>query len=321
MEQTTLGGSGLRVPRLAVGCAHFGLRLGEQCAIHLVNTAIDLGIRFFDTADVYAGGESERILGKAVKGKRDCCVIGTKFRFSPELPGASRKSIRAAVEGSLRRLGVDYIDLYQMHGPDPTTPIEETIATLQDLVGEGKILYFGLCNVKAWQAVDAQRVAWHSGRAPLVSMQALINAIDLRAYRELQPVMEPFKLGLLAAAPLARGMLSGSYCDADPPPEHPLRSGKGIGYWNDAGRAAAARVRKVARELSRPPVHIALGVLLSLPQINSLLVGPNSTEQLIQCGGSVGNFLDESMIRYVLRGAERVEPSAPDELPENDDKR
>lgn len=313
MEQTTLGGSGLRVPRIAVGCAHFGRRLDEHSATHLVNTAIDLGIRFFDTADVYAGGESERILGQAVKGKRDGCVIATKFRHSPELPGASRKSIRAAVEGSLRRLGVDYIDLYQMHGPDPSTPIEETIAALQDLVGEGKILYFGLCNVETWQAVDAQRVAWHSGRSPLVSVQALINAIDLRAYRALQPVAEPFKLGILAAAPLARGLLGGSYCDANPPPpQHPLRSGKGIGYWNEAGRATAVRIRKVARELNRPPVHVALGVLLSLPKVDSLLVGPSTTEQLIECGGAVGNFLDESSIRYVLRRPDQVEPSAPD---------
>lgn len=312
MEQTTLGGSGLRVPRLAVGCAHFGKRLDEQSAIHLVNTAIDLGMRFFDTADVYAGGESERILGKALKGKRDGCVIATKFRFSPALPGASRKSIRAAVEGSLRRLGVDYIDLYQMHGPDPSTPIEETIATLQDLVGEGKVLYFGLCNVKAWQAVDAQRVAWHSGRSPMVSVQTLINAIDLRAYRELQPVAELFKFGLLAAAPLARGLLGGRYGDAEPPPEHPLRHGKGIGYWNDAGRAMAERVRKVARELNRPPVQVALGVLLSLPKVDSLMVGPSSTEQLRQCGGSVGNFLDESSIRDVLRSADQVKPSATD---------
>lgn len=309
MEQTTLGGSGLRVPRLAVGCAHFGRRLDERGAARLVDTAVDLGIRFFDTADVYAGGESERILGLAVKGKRDCCVIATKFRFSPELPGASRKSIRAAVEGSLRRLGVEYIDLYQLHGPDPSTPVEETIGALQDLVVEGKILYFGLCNVKAWQAVDAQRVAWHSGRAPLVSVQALINAVDLRAYRELQPVAGPFKLGLLAAAPLARGLLGGRYCDADPPPEHPLRSAKGVGYWNDAGRAAAERVREVARELNRPPVHVALGALLSLPKVDSLLVGPSSTEQLIECSESAGNFLDEATVRYVLKGADRVEQS------------
>ncbi len=313
MEQTTLGGSGLRVPRIALGCSRFGQRCDEPNAIRLVHTASDLGMCFFDTADVYAEGRSEPILGKAVAGKRDRCVIATKFRHARELPGASRKSIRRAVVGSLRRMNVEYIDLYQMHAPDPTTPIEETISTLQDLVREGKILYFGLCNVKAWQAVDAQRVAWHLAGAPVVAVQSMINAVDLRAYDELKPIAKRFDLGLLAAAPLARGLLAGTYGDANPPPQgHPLRSAKGIGSWNDAGRAVAQRVRDVARELGRPPVHVALATLLALPGIDSLLVGTSSTEQLIECSEATAGLLDESTVRYVLKaGGRSTEPAAP----------
>jgi aryl-alcohol dehydrogenase-like predicted oxidoreductase len=139
-------------------------------------------------------------------------------------------------------------------------------------------------------------------------VQALINAVDLQAYHELKPVVKPFGLGLLAAAPLARGLLSGKYGDANPPPPgHPLQTGKGIGYWNERGRAVAERVREVARELNLPPVHIALGVLLSFPEVDSLLVGLSSGEQLIQCSQAARNSLDKSSIRYVLKDADQVE--------------
>ena len=143
LQFSTLGDSGLRIPRIGIGCRSLGSQLTESESINLIRAALDLGLTFFDTADVYGGGKSERLLGRALAGDRDRCVIATKFRHCRSHPGAGRKSIRVALEGSLRRLGVEYIDLLQLHGPDPAAPMEETIMTLQDLTQEGKIFILG----------------------------------------------------------------------------------------------------------------------------------------------------------------------------------
>lgn len=301
MQVTTLGGSGLRIPRIGVGCRTLGSRLTGSEAVAFIRAALDLGLTFFDTADVYADGESERLLGNALAGDRHRCVIATKFRYLASQPGAGRKSIRVAIEGSLRRLGVDYVDLFQLHGPDPTTPIEETIMTLQDLTQEGKVLYFGLCNVSAWQVADAQRIAWASGRAPLVSVQVRINAVNHAKLVELRPVAERFKIGLLASSPLARGLLGGRYDRANPPQAgHVLLSNKGVEYWTDKGFAAVERVRAVADELGMSPARAALAALLSFPEISAVLVGAGNREQLMECCATDPSQLDVSLLRKVL---------------------
>jgi aryl-alcohol dehydrogenase-like predicted oxidoreductase len=269
-----------------------------------VRAALDVGLTFFDTADVYAEGESERLLGSALGGDRDRCVVATKVRYLAPFTGANRKSIRLALEGSLRRLGIDYVDLLQLHGPDPATPIEETIATLQDLVQEGKLLYFGLCNVSAWQVVDAQHVAWAAGRAPIVSVQVQINAVDHTRLSELKPIAGRFKVGVLAASPLARGLLGGRYDHARPPPAgHPLLSNKGVEYWNEKGLAALQRVRTVARELGITPARAALASLLSFPEISAVIVGAGNREQLMECCDLDASNLDPSLLRTVLAAA------------------
>jgi aryl-alcohol dehydrogenase-like predicted oxidoreductase len=313
LQWTTLGGSGLRIPRVAVGCRWLGARQTGSEANAFVRAAVDLGLTFFDTADVYADGESERLLGSALAGERNRCVIATKVRHLAPHAGASRKSIRLALEGSLRRLGTDYVDLLQLHGPDPATPIEETIMTLQDLVQEGKVLYFGLCNVAAWQIVDAQRVAWGAARAPVVSVQVQINAVDPAKLSDLRPIAHRFKVGLLAASPLARGLLGGRYDRARPPPAgHPLLSNKGIGYWNERGFAALQRVREVAGALGISPARAALAALLSFPEISAVIVGAGDREQLAECCHVDVGTLDELLLRTVLAAPSNLPPSNAD---------
>lgn len=300
MRTTTVGGSGLRVSQVALGCAGLGSRVPVAEATRLVSAALELGMDFFDTADVYGDGESERALGRALGSRRDECVVATKFRHLGPRRGASRKSIRVALDGSLRRLGTDYVDLYQLHAPDPATPVEETVGALQDLVQRGKILYYGLCNVPAWQVVDAQRVAWGSGRAPLTGVQAPMNLVDRRHLDELRVVAGRFGVGLLAAAPLARGLLGGRYDESCPPPaDHPLLSRKGAGYWTAAGRASADRVRKVAAEAGLTPAQTALAALLACPEVAAVLVGATCVDQLREWREANPDRLTSDQLRYL----------------------
>jgi aryl-alcohol dehydrogenase-like predicted oxidoreductase len=317
---TTVGATGLRVPRVAVGCAQLGSRIRGSDAVDLVNTALDTGLTFFDTADVYAGGESERLLGSALAGKRGSCVVATKFRHARAHPGASRRSIRLALDASLTRLRSDYVDLYQVHAPDPATPVEETVAALQDLVQHGKILYYGLCNVAPWEVVDAQRVAWAAHGAPLASVQVQLNLVDLGRFDELRRVGERFGVGLLAASPLARGLLAGRYDTERPPPAgHRLGTAKGAGYWTSAGFAVADRVRRLALDRGVPPAHIALSGLLAYPEVSAVLVGATSADQVLANSRIGPGLLDGPDIQY-LRGpagpADAAGPTSEDHVDE-----
>jgi 1-deoxyxylulose-5-phosphate synthase len=306
MQVATLGSSGLRVPRVGLGCRDLGgPALSGTPGTEFIRRAIDLGLTFFDTADVYSGGESERLLGKALAGDRDRCVIATKFRHSSSAPGASRKSVRVAVDGCLRRLGVDYVDLFQLHRPDPATPLEETVVALQDQVHAGKILYFGLCNASAWQAVHAQHIA-RASRWPLATVQVVINPVTAQTLHELGPVARKFDLGLLAACPLARGLLGGRYDRRNPPPAgHPLLSRKGIDYWNDKGLATLERVREVARALGVSPARATLEAALAFPEVSAVLVGARSVEQLAACAETTSGALDGALLRTIWRPDDR----------------
>jgi aryl-alcohol dehydrogenase-like predicted oxidoreductase len=300
---TTLGRSGLRVSCVALGCGGFGTRVGGQDAVGVVHAALDAGVTFFDTADVYGAGESERLLGQALRGRHDTAVIATKFRHWPAARGASRKSIRVAVENSLRRLDVDYIDLYQLHAPDPVTPLAETIGALQDLVHQGKILYFGLGNLSAQDLGTAADLAGTGGPVSVTSAQAQMNLVDTSRLDELSPVAARTGVGLLAASPLARGLLSGRYhADVPPPAGHPLLSSKGIGYWNAAGVDTAARVREVAAEHGMAPAEAALCAVLDHPQVSAVVVGATSAEQIAQHTAVRPGRLDRDALRR-LRGA------------------
>lgn len=214
MEFRQLGRSGLRVSVVGVGTNNFGRRLDADGARRVVDAAIESGITFFDTADVYGSGDSERFLGAAVKQRRERVIIGTKFRTpmgdGEYDRGGSRLYVRRAVEASLKRLDTEYIDLYQMHSPDASTPIEETVSTLNDLVREGKVRYVGSSNFAGWQIADADWTARVKGFEPFVSAQNHYSLLEREVEREVIPACEHFGVSMIPYFPLASGILTGS---------------------------------------------------------------------------------------------------------------
>ncbi|KAA2263708.1 aldo/keto reductase [Solihabitans fulvus] len=292
MEQRRLGESGLVVSAVGLGCNNLG-RPGTVTeslsgARAVVGAALDSGVTFFDVADVYGAprGRSEELLGQALSGRRDHAVIGTKFGL--DMQGAngadfgargSRRYVRRAVESSLRRLGTDWIDLYQLHRPDQATPLEETLSALDDLVHEGKIRYVGHCNLAGWQIADA---AWTAGSSSLtapVAAQNHYSLLEREAEREVIPACERFGLGVLPYFPLANGLLTGKYQrDADAPPGSRLASRSRL-----LGEAPWERIEKLrawAGERGISMVQLAIGWLVAQPSVASVMAGATTPEQV-----------------------------------------
>lgn len=226
MECRNLGRSGLPVSVIGLGCDNFGHRCDAQQSAAIVHRAMDLGIIFFDTADIYGpAGVSEEYLGKALHGHRDEVVIATKFvgpqgAFNDMLHmGSSRRHIMYAIEASLRRLGTDYVDLYQLHSPYPMAPIEETLRALDDLVHQGKVRYIGCSNFAAWQVADANWTARSEHLTRFISAQNCYNLLDRQIEKELVPACLEHGVGILPYFPLASGFLSGKYRPGQPKPE------------------------------------------------------------------------------------------------------
>src|SRR5919112_6695280 len=218
MRYRPLGHSGLVVSVVGIGCNAFGSRVDADGVRAIVDAAFEAGITFFDTADTYGLGASEELLGAALRGRRDDVVVATKFgmdmhgRNGPDHGArASRRYVRRAVEASLRRLGTDHIDLYQLHQPDLVTPIEETLEALTELVTEGKVRYVGCSNFAAWEVVDAHWTAVSRGLRPIVSSQNEYSLYNRAAEEELVPALSRLGVGLIAYFPLAYGLLTGKY--------------------------------------------------------------------------------------------------------------
>ena len=215
MEYRNLGNSGLQVSIVGLGCNNFGMRIDAAATEIVVNKAIDAGINLFDTADVYGGTKSEEFLGKALGARRQEIVLATKFGMplgkSTYTSRGSRRYIMNAVENSLRRLNTDYIDLYQMHAPDPSTPIDETLRALDDLVRQGKVRYIGHSNYAGWQAAEAHYVAKAGNMTPFVSAQNEYSLLNRRIENELVPAVNKYGVGILPFFPLASGFLTGKY--------------------------------------------------------------------------------------------------------------
>jgi aryl-alcohol dehydrogenase-like predicted oxidoreductase len=291
MEYRNLGLAGLKVSVVGIGCNNFGRRCDETVTAEVVNSALDVGINFFDTADVYGpGGLSEEYLGKALKGKdRSQVIIATKYA-SPmgegDLKrGASRGYIMKAVEASLKRLGTDYIDLYQQHVPDAGTPVEETLGALDDLVRMGKVRYLGNSNFTGWQIADADWTARHGGFNRFVTAQNHYSLLDRRVEREVVPACQAFGLGVLPYFPLASGMLTGKYSRGSEP-----AAGTRMAMWGDRAKAAMSNAAfdvveeldAFARQHEHTLLELAMSWLASMPHVSSVIAGATSVDQVKQ---------------------------------------
>jgi len=289
MEYKNLGRSGLQVSLVGLGCNNFGRRVDQQGTTAVVEKAIELGVTLFDTADVYGpGGVSEEYLGVALKARRHDVVVATKFGApmgeGPYRSGASRRRMFNAVEASLRRLGTDYIDLYQIHFPDVRTPIEETMRAFDDLVRSGRVRYIGCSNFAGWQAVEAQLLARAEHLTPFVSAQNQYNLLDRRIERELVPACEKYGLGILPYFPLASGFLTGKYEQNKPPPEGTrLAAMPGSErFLNERNFETLSGLRSFAEAHVRSMLELAIGWLASQPHVASVIAGATKPEQVEQ---------------------------------------
>ncbi len=294
MEYVRLGSSGLKVSRIGVGCmsfggaekGNFGWTIDYEHAKPIVRRAIDLGINFFDTADMYSHGKSEEILGRAIKGRREDLVIATKVYNAmgpgPNDRGLSRKHVRRGVRQSLERLGTPYIDLYQIHRWDYDTPIAETLTSLNDLVREGKVNYIGGSSMWAWQFATALDTSERLGIEAFVSMQNHYNAVYREEEREVIPLCVSRGIGIIPWSPLARGFLTGKYRKGREP------SGKRYEkdallrerYFTQQDYKVLDAVIKVAKEKGVTPAQVSLAWLLHKPAVTSPIVGVTKVEQL-----------------------------------------
>ena len=289
MTYSQLGHSGLTVSTVGLGCNNFAGRMDQQQVTEVVAAALDAGITLFDTADIYGGaGGSETMLGQALGSRRDEVIVATKFGM--DMQGAngpdwgvrgSRRYIRIAVEASLERLGTEWIDLYQMHAPDPNTPIEETLAALTELVTEGKVRYLGSSNFAGWQVVDADWISQTSGFESFISAQNEYSWLKRGVEAELVPALERTGQSMLPYFPLASGLLTGKYKrGADAP--------AGTRLASSADRLAQAdfdKIEKVgafAADRGVSMLDVAIGGLAAMPTVGSVIAGATKVEQIEQ---------------------------------------
>ncbi len=285
MERRNLGRSGLIVSAIGLGCNNFGGRNDAAATRAVVHKALDLGITFFDTSDTYgAAGASEEYLGRALAGERHRIVLATKFaRPMAAGEGASRRYIISAVEASLKRLGTDYIDLYQQHIADPRTPIEETLRALDDLVRQGKVRYFGCSTLSAWEVVEAQWTARHLGLNAFVSCQERYNLLEREVETAVLPVAERYGLGLIPFSPLCNGLLTGKYRRNAPLPQGtrlattPRLAERTL---TERNWALAERLGEFAAARGRTLLELALSWLLQRPAVASVIAGATTPAQV-----------------------------------------
>jgi aryl-alcohol dehydrogenase-like predicted oxidoreductase len=290
MELRPLGRTGVQVSKLCLGTMMFGAwgNTDHDDSIRIIHRALDAGINFVDTADVYSAGESEEILGKALKGRRDDIVLATKVYSpmgeDPNRRGISRRWIIAEVENSLRRLGTDWIDLYQIHRPDPNTDIDETLAALTDLVQQGKVRYIGSSSLSAGQIVEAQWVArdrrLERFRSEQPPYSLLVRGIEL----DVLPTAARHGMGILTYSPLAGGWLSGRWT-ADAAPTSPARKRLAARYdmslpENQRKLEATQALAEVADDAGLSLIELAIAFVVNHPAVTSAIIGPRTGEQL-----------------------------------------
>jgi aryl-alcohol dehydrogenase-like predicted oxidoreductase len=288
VEYRNLGKSGLKVSKVGLGCNNFGMRIDAEAARAVVSRAIDEGVTLFDTADIYGGkGASEEMLGKALGDQRRNVIVATKFGMAfgsgPYLRGGSRRHISASVESSLKRLNTDYIDLYQIHQPDPETPQEETLEAMTDLVRAGKVRYLGCSNFEGWQVVESLWVSDVRKLAPYVSAQNEYSLLHRSVEKDLVPVCRQFGVGILPYFPLASGFLTGKYKrGAEPAKDTRLGAMKQLAqrYGTESNWDTVERLQQFAQGRGHSLLELAMSWLAANPCVSSVIAGATKPDQV-----------------------------------------
>jgi 1-deoxyxylulose-5-phosphate synthase len=314
MEHVSFGSTGLKVSRLALGTMGFGSKTWRKWALEedesrpIIQRALELGIRFFDTADMYSLGRSEEILGKALKDfgvPRQHVVIGTKawspMSGDPNDRGLSRKHLFAAIDASLKRLGTEYVDLFQMHRWDPGTPIEETLLALHDIVKAGKALYIGASTMSAWQFAKLVYTADRLGLTRPVSMQPYYNLLYREEEREMIPLCRAEGIAVIPYSPIARGFVTGERRRGDFGDTVRAKTDDYMKklYYTDPDFAIVEKITEVARKRGLPNVQVALAWVLQQPGITAPIIGVTKLEQLDQLVGALDVRLDPSELEVL----------------------
>lgn len=287
MQYRNLGRTGVKVSPLCLGTMMFGGQTNESESIQIIHDALDSGINFLDTANMYNLGRSEEVIGKALVGRRDSVVLATKGRSkmgdAPNQSGASRLHLMHELNASLKRLNTDHIDIYYCHAPDPATRLEETVRALDDMVSSGKVLYTAVSNFRAYQLARVLGIQERFGLRNLACIQPLYNMFNRDIEVELLPLCHEVGLGVVSYSPLARGILSGKYRPGEAPPEgsRAHRQDKRMlqAEWREASLLAAQNVADYCRFRNINPSQFALSWCLENQAISSVIIGPRTFDQ------------------------------------------
>ncbi|HEY3423151.1 MAG TPA: aldo/keto reductase [Negativicutes bacterium] len=309
MRYNNLPGTSLKVSALSLGTMMFGGQTSEADSLAIMDYAFDQGVNFFDTANVYNQGESERIVGKGLKGKRDEIFLATKVNGqmgkNPFDKGLSRRNIVAAVEASLKRLDSDYIDLYYMHAPDYETEIEESLETMTNLVRQGKIRYVGVSNFAAWQIADMLAVCDKRGYVAPVITQNVYNAITRGVETELVPFLVKHKLGMAVYNPIAGGLLAGKHKLGKPAENTRFANNQMYynRYWSDENFVAVEKLTAIAEKHGMSILQLAMKWCVSRPGVTSIISGVSKLSQLEQ---NIASLEGEPLNDDVLAACDEV---------------
>jgi aryl-alcohol dehydrogenase-like predicted oxidoreductase len=276
VEIVELGGSGLRVSRVGLGCNNFGGRIGFDATRDVVDAALEAGVTFFDTAELYGnGGDSERFLGEILQGRREDVVVATKFGWQPD---GSAQSVRAAIDGSLRRLRTEYVDLYYQHKPDPSTPVAETLGALDELVRGGRVRAIGCSNYSASQLAEADRVARENGTVRFMVLQNQYSLLERGDDDEVLPLCRELGVAYIPYFPLASGLLTGKYRRGERAPEGSRLAGREI----DSERFDRVEaLAEFAKDRQHTVHELAICALASTPGIGSIIAGATKPKQVM----------------------------------------
>jgi len=312
MEYSRFGNTGLMVSRICLGTMTYGTpterwpwALAEEQSRPFIQKALDLGINFFDTADVYSAGMSEEVVGRALRdfAQRDEVVLATKVYNpmgpGPNAKGLSRKHIMSAIDASLRRLGTDYVDLYQIHRWDNNTPIEETMEALHDIVKAGKARYIGASSMSSWQFAKAQYTADLRGWTRFVSMQPHYNLVYREEEREMLPFCADQQIAVIPWSPLARGLLTGGRGKARNETERARTDAFGKSLYSESDFTIADRVSEVAQQRGIPSAQVALAWMLSKPVITAPIIGASKPGHIEDAVAALSVTLSDEEIHHL----------------------